>query len=61
MPSVKDSIIDFIKKLPENLTVEEIAYKLYIDERINKAQRQMKDGNFLTHEEAKERLKKWLI
>ena len=38
MPSVKDSVIDFIKKLPDNLTVEEIAYKLYIDERINKAQ-----------------------
>ncbi|KKN37833.1 hypothetical protein LCGC14_0759420 [marine sediment metagenome] len=61
MPSVKDSVIDFIKKLPDNLTVEEIAYKLYIDERINKAQQQMKDGNYLTHEEAKERLKKWLI
>ncbi len=61
MPSVKDSVIDFIKKLPDNLTVEEIAYKLYIDERINKAKEQMKDGNYLTHEEAKERLKKWLI
>ena len=61
MPSVKDTVIEFIKKLPDNLTVEEIAYKLYIDERINKAQQQMKDGNFLTHEEAKERLKKWLI
>ncbi|TFG30150.1 MAG: hypothetical protein EU532_01560 [Promethearchaeota archaeon] len=61
MPSVKDTVIEFIKKLPDNLTVEEIAYKLYIDERINKAQSQMKDGKYLTHEEAKERLKKWLI
>jgi hypothetical protein len=61
MPSVKDSVIDFIKNLPDDLTVEEIAYKLYLDERINKAQKQMKEGNYLTHEEAKERLKKWLI
>ena len=61
MPSVKDSVIDFIKKLPDNLTVEEITYKLCIEERINKAQQQMKDGNYLTHKEAKERLKKWLI
>jgi len=61
MPSVKDSIIDFIKNLPDDLTVEEIAYKLYLDERISKAQKQMKEGNYLTHEEAKERLKKWLI
>ena len=61
MPSVKDSVIEFIKNLPDNLTVEEIAYRLYIDGRINKAQQKMKDGNYLTHEEAKERLKKWLI
>ena len=58
MPSVKDSVIDFVKNLPDDLTVEEIAYKLYLDERINKAQKQMKDGNYLTHEEARERLKK---
>jgi hypothetical protein len=61
MPSVKNTVIDFIKNLPDDLTVEEIAYKLYLDERINKAQKQMKEGNYLTHEEAKERLKKWLI
>jgi len=60
MPSIKESVINFIKNLPEDLTVEEIAYKLYLDERINKAQKQMKEGNYLTHEEAKERLKKWL-
>jgi len=61
MSSVKNAVIDFIKSLPDDLTVEEIAYKLYLDERINKAQKQMKEGNYLTHEEAKERLKKWLI
>jgi len=61
MPSVKNSVIEFIKNLPEELTVEEIAYKLYLDDRINKARRQMKEGNYVTHEEAKERLKKWLI
>lgn len=61
MPSVKNAVIDFIKNLQDDLTVEEIAYKLYLNERINKAQKQMKVGNYLTHEEAKERLKKWLI
>jgi len=61
MPSVKNAVIDFIKNLPDDLTVEEIAYKLYLDERINKARKQLKEGNYLTHEEAKERLKKWLI
>jgi hypothetical protein len=60
MPSTKETAIDFIKNLPENLTVEEIAYKLYISEKLSRAQKQMENGNFVSHEDAKERMKKWL-
>lgn len=58
--SSKDKVINFIKSLPDDLSVEEITYRLYVNERIIKAQQQIKDGNFLTHEDAKERMKKWL-
>ncbi len=58
MPSTKETAIDFIKNLPENLSVEEIAYKLYINIKLDKAQKQIETGNFVTHEEAKERMKK---
>ena len=58
IPSAKEVAIDFIKNLPDNLSVEEIAYKLYINEKLNKAQMQMENGNYVTHEEAKERLKR---
>lgn len=51
-------VIDFIKNLPEDLTVEEIAYKIYFNEKISIGQQQMKEGNYRSHEEAKERLKK---
>lgn len=61
MPSVKETVINFIKNLPENLTVEEIAYKLYLDEKINKARKQLREGKHLSHEEVKHRLKKWLL
>ncbi len=60
MPSTKETAIDFIKNLPENLSIEEIAYKLYLNEKLTKAQKQMENGNFVTHEDAKERMKKWL-
>ncbi len=60
MPSTKETAIDFIKNLPENLSVEEIAHKLYLNEKVTKAQKQMENGNFVTHEDAKERMKKWL-
>ncbi|KKM19155.1 hypothetical protein LCGC14_1658460 [marine sediment metagenome] len=58
--SSKEKILNFIKSLPDDLSVEEITYRLYVNERIFKAQQQIKDGNFLTHEDAKERMKKWL-
>ncbi len=58
--SSKDKVLNFIKSLPDGLSVEEITYRLYVNERIIKAQQQIKDGNFLTHEDAKERMKKWL-
>ena len=58
--SSKDKVLNFIKSLPNDLSVEEITYRLYVNERILKAQQQIKEGNFLTHEEAKEKMKKWL-
>ncbi len=60
MPSTKEIAIDFIKNLSDNLSIEEIAYKLYINEKLNKARKQMEDGHYVTHEDAKERMKKWL-
>ncbi|KKK42330.1 hypothetical protein LCGC14_0967910 [marine sediment metagenome] len=58
--SSKEKVLNFIKSLPDDLSVEEITFRLYVNERILKAQQQIKDGNFLTHEDAKERMKKWL-
>ena len=58
--SSKNKVLNFIKSLPDDLSIEEITYRLYVNERIIKAQLQIKDGNFLTHEDAKERMNKWL-
>jgi hypothetical protein len=60
MTTPKENAIDFIRKLPDNLSVEEIAYKLYVNDKINKAQEQIREGKYISHEEAKEKMKKWL-
>ncbi len=39
--SSKDKVLNFIKSLPDDLSVEEITYRLYVNERINKAQQQI--------------------
>jgi hypothetical protein len=58
--SEKERVLNFIKTLPDDMTMEEITYRLYLEQRISKAEQQIEDGHFKTHEEAKERMKKWL-
>ncbi len=53
--------IDFIKNLPNNLTIHEIVYQLEMEEQLEKAQEDSQAGRLLNSEEVKERLKDWLV
>ena len=41
-------------------SIEDIQYHLYVLEKIRKGQEDIADGRHFTHEEARERLRKWL-
>ncbi len=60
MSTLKDDIAEMIHQLPENTTFEDIQYHLYVLEKIRKGQESIKDGNGISHEEAKARLSKWI-
>ena len=60
MGKLKDDIAEMIHHLPEESTLEDIQYHLYVLEKINKGQRQIKDGNGISNEQAKLRLSKWI-
>ena len=57
----KEKTIDFIKNLPNNLTIHEIVYQLEMEEQLEKAQEDSSSGQLLNSEEVKERLKDWLV
>lgn len=59
--SEKKQVITLIKKLPDDISIEEIMEKLYVKQRILRAQKEISDGKFLTEEQFKENFKKWLI
>ncbi len=59
MRSVKQTVISMIQKMPDDATLEDIFEHLYIEQKILKAQEQLRSGNFYTHEQAKELIKKW--
>lgn len=49
-----------VRELLDHSTVEDIQYHLYVLEKIRRGRDDIKNGRSLTHEQAKERLKKWL-
>ena len=60
MATEKENIIEMIKTLPNDVSMEDIIEAIYIRQKIQKGLKDSEEGRLFTHEEAKERLKKWL-
>ncbi len=60
MSTMKDKVAELIHHLPEDTTLEDTQYHLYLLEKISKGQQSIKDGKGVSNEEAKARLSKWI-
>ncbi len=60
MQNMKEAVISLVNKLPDDSTLEDIMEHLYVKQKILKGQKQLHNGQFYTHEEAKEIMKEWL-
>lgn len=58
--TTKDAVIEMIRKLPDDATVDEIMAELYARRKIEEGLRQLDGGQGVSHEEAKRSLAKWL-
>jgi len=58
--TVKQKACEVISRLPEEVTLEDIQYHLYVLQCIEQGEREIEDGKTLTHEEVESRLTKWL-
>ncbi len=60
MNTVKKEVKTLLERLPDDCTLEDIQYHLYVLEKIQKGiDRAEKEGT-VSHEEAKKRLSKWI-
>ncbi len=48
------------KKPPDNVPYDELQYRSYVREKVNKALRDAEEGRVLTQDEAKKRFSQWL-
>ncbi len=60
MQSAKQEVETMLQHLPEESTYEDIQYHLYVLEKIKRGQDDIANGRSCTHEQAKERLSRWL-
>lgn len=56
---VKEDIIKLIREMPDDVTVDEILYRLYVRSQIEAGLEEAKAGKTIPHEEVKSRLEKW--
>ena len=60
MQTIKEKVIEAIKKLPEDANYDDIMESIYVQQMITKGIFQLDNGEFISHEDVKERFKEWL-
>lgn len=60
MHTAKQEVEAMLKHLPDDSTIEDIQYHLYVLEKIRRGRDDIRDGRTHTQAQAKERLNKWL-
>jgi hypothetical protein len=60
MNTAKDEVRELLSKLPEDCSLEDIQYHLYVIEKIQHGLQVAEEQGTYSQEEAEDRLKKWL-
>ena len=60
MAHMKEPVIELIKSLPEDSTLEDIHYHLYVREKVEHGLKALDEGRIVSQEEAEKRVEGWL-
>ncbi|KKL76108.1 hypothetical protein LCGC14_2048220 [marine sediment metagenome] len=60
MHTIKKKVIETIKKLPDDANYDDIMESIYIQQMISKGIEQLDSGDFISHEDVKEKFREWL-
>jgi len=59
--TAKQQVERLLRDLPDDCSVEDVQYHLYVIEKINNRLRKAEAGEFIPHNDVERRLVKWLI
>lgn len=58
--TAKKKALEVISRMPDDSTLDDIGYELYVIESIERGMAELDKGDFLTQQEAKAELGRWL-
>ena len=59
MQPIKQEALNAIGKLPEDVDMDEIMYRLYVVDKIRKGQQAIEDEQTISHEDIQKEIDKW--
>ena len=57
---VKEIVEEILEQLPDDTTLEEVQYRLFVRQKIEQGLADVEAGRVISHDEAKQRMQKWL-
>lgn len=60
MPTTKQEVNRILKRLPDDCSLEDIQYHLYVLQKIQRGLKDAKEGRIYTQEQIKKKMSKWL-
>ncbi len=58
--STKRDVINAIRRMPEDVTIEQILYELYFRQRVDRGLQELAARKTVSHESVKRSLRRWL-
>ena len=59
MTIAKQQVLELLKELPEEVDVDDIIYRLYLRQKLEASEKDVREGNVVSHEEVLKETSKW--
>ncbi len=60
MQTTKQEVSDLLSRLPDDCTLEDVQYHLYVLQKIERGLKDVEEGRVYTQEEVEKKMSKWL-
>jgi predicted transcriptional regulator len=59
MTITKQQVLEIVKDLPDEIDIDEVMYRLYLRQKLEAAEKDVREGRLVLHEEVVKETSKW--